>query len=58
MRIVSLSEFMNRRTNFSEASEDRAIVPDDGPVEVGQQRYLHHADIVGVQKAQGFQGKA
>jgi hypothetical protein len=45
-------------TNFSEASEDRAVVPDDGPVEVGQQRYLLHADIMGVQKAQGLQGKA
>ncbi len=49
---------MNIRTNFSEGSEDRAVVPDDGPVEVGQQRYLLHTDIVRVQKAQGFQGKA
>jgi hypothetical protein len=49
MKIFSLSEFMNRRTNFSEGSEDRAIVPDDGPVEVRQQRYLLHADIARVQ---------
>ena len=45
-------------TNFFECLVNRAVVPDDGPEQVGNGGNVLHADVMGVQQAEGLHRKA
>ena len=45
-------------TNFFECLVNRAVVPDDGPVQVGNGGNVPHADVVGVQQGERLHRKA